>query len=852
MHRSRFESLFCSQLCLATLTLVACATEGETMSGPPDDEFRGGGGEPIACEPVDLDPRRAIFETNVTVLEPFTLQAVLHHAAKNAGYKSTPVQTYQRIIDTYATAENGRFPAGQHCDDELPDPAFSNPNCGVLGCDPQFFCAAHDVHCFSCNAEGTVCLDSGLPPGEHQVCGFENGFEICTFDGEQVTDCMPVQGDECDQAGCDPLGCDARQFCDPSFELCITCTGELDQCRVDQGAPDEPVERVCDFLDGCDFDVDAGTVSNCGPDPACEEAICGPLGCDREFLCTSDFEFCFECTAEGDLCELFGQPVPSPSEACNFSTGELCTFDQGTISACGPDVEGVCFGGGGESDVDTGAVFIVSDVTTDPTFGGEEVGGSEVSEVGGDPSFPGTDGGDFGTVSFGEESFSDVDTGGFVTTFGTFDEGGETTFGEGGSFEEGGESEGGEGEGGGGPGFGAIHGYPLECPRIEANQIDNIEAWFPISINNRLDLAPADGAHCGQQRIVFGNNAQNRMLMIFEAQIPNPHPECGIEACRPVVEFWARMNDIDDPLVRQEELKRAFFKGHPDLEAAGFGPFVNAEHYSFGTGQVRTNNFDDSPWTLREFKLVEHPVPGQKSRLRAVQVPVAYSPAGDHWNDALDTPHGPECRASFLEAIEGLITDEPNAMHFDIADECKAAESRDDQLSNFALQLQLGTGEFEDAITARLAELGSTLTPIDIANRARFAGACIGCHEQSNGEDLGNGVTAPFSAGFTHTVEFFTQPCGPGQECFVISDALESSFLPHRKQVMEQFLASTPCEGAACTTQANIDDTGVVDVMQALMPDGRLDVQVLLALEKQARANGAALTIGGQSTKATH
>ena len=48
-------------------------------------------------------------------------------------------------------------------------------------------------------------------------------------------------------------------------------------------------------------------------------------------------------------------------------------------------------------------------------------------------------------------------------------------------------------------------------------------------------LFPQLGAHCGQQRLIFTNNVpigNGRMFMILEAQIPNPHPECGVAACR--------------------------------------------------------------------------------------------------------------------------------------------------------------------------------------------------------------------------------------------------------------------------------------------------------------------------------
>ena len=828
-----------SPLWACALLLGACGTDAPDTEPVLESDNRAGMMGPV-CEPVDLDPRMAVFETNPEVLAPFTMRRILRRAALNAGYIPTPTQTYQRMIDTYATGEQGMFPYGQHCDDQEPDPAFTNPTeepCGLLGCNQRFFCAANDQQCFACNEEGTACPNAGLPSGEHAVCAFDGTGEICTFEDGSISDCTPVVGDECDDAGCHPLGCDATQLCDTNFELCIICSAELDQCEVTQGETDEPVELICDFTDLCEFDVASGTVSNCQPDPDCEEAACGPLGCNAQFVCTPGFEACFICNEEGTVCELEGQEVPSPTPACSFDNGQLCTFVDGMLEDCGPDVEGICFGGGGggggDTDGSSGGFGSGGFVTTDPSFSGSD-----------------TEGG-FGTGGF--------ESGGFIVsasaTVGGGEEGG---FGESGSTGFfGGSSTSGDtfGSGGFGDGadFGAIHDYPLECPRAEAGQIDAIDEWFPISISNRFDLAPADGAHCGQQRIVLANDTQGRMFTIFEAQIPNPNPECGLEACRPLVEFWANMNEIDDPVARRWQLVRAFFIGHPDLLAAGFGPFVNADFYSFGGGQVRTNNFDQFPWTLREFKMVERSLFGWFPRVGMVQVPVADSPVGDHFNDALESPRGPECRESFLVAMEGLLTDEPDAMSFPIAPECRAAESRDDFVSDFALQLAIGTGEFESQIETRLAELGSTLTPEDIANRAHFAGACIGCHQQTNGLDLGNGVTAPSSAGFTHTMEFTTEPCGDdGQECFPISSALTNSFLPHRVEVMEEFLAGTSCEGLVCESQGAPAPLAPHDVPRFKRPDGELDLDAMLAFERQRRRSGAKRTVGGRSTLATH
>jgi len=98
----------------------------------------------------------------------------------------------------------------------------------------------------------------------------------------------------------------------------------------------------------------------------------------------------------------------------------------------------------------------------------------------------------------------------------------------------------------GGPG---LNGYPLQCGRLESQQFNNLDTWFPIAAVNRLDLAATDGSNCGQQRLVFANNqliGNGRMLMIIEAQVPNPNPACGVDACLPVAELWASVGATSD------------------------------------------------------------------------------------------------------------------------------------------------------------------------------------------------------------------------------------------------------------------------------------------------------------------
>jgi hypothetical protein len=332
-----------------------------------------------------------------------------------------------------------------------------------------------------------------------------------------------------------------------------------------------------------------------------------------------------------------------------------------------------------------------------------------------------------------------------------------------------------------------LNGYPIECNRVERFQFDNIDEFFATAFMNRIDLMPENAAHCGQQRMIFANNAQNRMFVIVEAQIPNPRPELGVEGCRPLARFWANANAIDNPFVRGARLEEAFLVGHPELEEAGFGPFFTGTNLTVGSGQIRTNQFDQDPWTLREFKLAQN-----GDELVAIPFPTAEAPNGGLWNEASGLPQGPECRENFLSALQGLLTDDPAQMSFVVDQACKDAESRNDFSQAYANQLSDG---FREELELRLA--GTGLSADDIANRAHFAGSCIGCHQEATGTFLGNGVFSPFSNGFVHVQEFPVE-CQNGSFCFQASPALRSTFLPSRLQtlgrILDEPIIDDPCD----------------------------------------------------------
>jgi hypothetical protein len=380
----------------------------------------------------------------------------------------------------------------------------------------------------------------------------------------------------------------------------------------------------------------------------------------------------------------------------------------------------------------------------------------------------------------------------------------------------------------------SLNGFSLQCGRLEAEQFDNLDSWFAIAASNRLDLAPADGANCGQQRIIFANNnfiGNGRMFIILESVVPNPDPGCGVAACAPIASFWTNLAAITDPFERGNRLREAFLTGSPELLAAGFAPFMNAQHLGPDGGQIRTNNFNDSPWTLREFHFVDIEEP-------PLPQPVAESPNGELWNDLSPLPQGEACRESFLRAASlGLASNELNALSFPVDQACKDAESRNDFFTeDYGFHLSQGSGEFR----ARLDEIGAPLglTADDLAARARFGGSCMGCHQEAGGSSLGNGLSAPFQGDFVHVSEFGLETCGNGGSCFGISEALRTSFLPTRARITRN-LASFP----GCGSEEPPIDPIPGDGGSA---DGGVSAPGSLPARTVAPGSGVRFTLGGQ------
>jgi hypothetical protein len=360
----------------------------------------------------------------------------------------------------------------------------------------------------------------------------------------------------------------------------------------------------------------------------------------------------------------------------------------------------------------------------------------------------------------------------------------------------------------------AINRYPIECPRAGEASLKNVEpdaAFRPVALFNRFDLAPADGHHCGEYRIIYALDndvAAGRVLLIYEAVLPNPNPGCGLESCRPIVNFWRSLATQPPNSSRlADKLESFYFDGLP-----GFAPVVHAEHFgaraqaadSESWGQIRMNVFvDDHLWQLREALL-------RRRGNTLVHEPVSVK---NNPYFALFGGAYPDARTSAFQAAEGfaatvkaLAAPSVNAISMSTPDRFNAGQSdpqgkHDDYVAQFAS----APASFASGIQS-VAPSG--LTAADLVERANTQ-SCGGCHEISNNRALGGGLRWPPSRRFVHV-----------DEAGNLSPALWCSFLPGRKQVLDGFAASPPtlCLNLLGKLQVVIDPGLSLDLLPSVTP----------------------------------
>jgi hypothetical protein len=350
-----------------------------------------------------------------------------------------------------------------------------------------------------------------------------------------------------------------------------------------------------------------------------------------------------------------------------------------------------------------------------------------------------------------------------------------------------------------------INGFPYTCRPAPAEGVqattnpfadpdNNPDAYLPVGLFNRFDLAPSDGSHCGEYCIVYAKrsgiaNPLARNLVIFEAALPNPHPQQGLKRCKKIGAFWAHLTQLDDINQRADELEGFYFNG-----ISGVAPVAHVDHYGGnvnGFGQVRTNQFLNAPsfaWSLREFKLVRACSGGSCTAMQFVPVTDKSNPFGPLFQPTATHPKAGDFQTFFPGQVKALAAATLSDIDFKVPNNFNTAQSQasGSTENNYVTQFGTDPSTLRTAIQDQLTAIGSSLTPDHVIRRTQ-ALACAGCHQLNNSMDIGGGLIWPPSLGFTHVSERKTEKVD-GQVRFLISDALVNAFLPHRKTIMEDYL----------------------------------------------------------------
>lgn len=352
-----------------------------------------------------------------------------------------------------------------------------------------------------------------------------------------------------------------------------------------------------------------------------------------------------------------------------------------------------------------------------------------------------------------------------------------------------------------------LNGYPYLCregaegaqARCDPFVADSACAYIPIGLFNRYDQAPENGAHCGEYRIVYAKTSgitstSDRNLLIFEAALPNPHPQQGLKGCQQVIDTWAKLTPQDDIQARATALENFYFAGQGEVL-----PVVSISNFgdnALGAGQIRTNQFSNTTtgWSLREFKLLRTCANGSCSSMRFFPVTNKNNGFGPLFDPSSTEASAPAFRSFFPSQVSKLSATTIPGLDISTPDTFNTAQSQASGASAAEMRylVQFGTGEsaLRTDLQTQLTALGSALTPDDIVARAQ-ALSCAGCHRLSNNVALGGGLVWPASLGFTHVTERATEVVA-GETRFVISDTLINQLLPARKAIFEDFLNNRP------------------------------------------------------------
>lgn len=382
---------------------------------------------------------------------------------------------------------------------------------------------------------------------------------------------------------------------------------------------------------------------------------------------------------------------------------------------------------------------------------------------------------------------------------------------------------------------GEVNGFPNSCrPGGEGQEAGGtnvqvaarMDAYRVISLVNRIDLAHEGWRNCGEFRIIYGKpeSGIERNLIIFEAVLPNPKPGCR-EGCLEVAKFWRSLTQIDSPALRAAELEK-FYYGIDGVGLPGYRPVVHIDHYSSkgvtgsygasGSGQIRTNQFLQQPWVLKEFKTVLD-CGAQPCKFEIVPIMVKVNPFGTLWNEDVAANAGPkqllaqDFQSDILANIDKLADARLGGIGYPVDLSHDAAQSFSQltagAVDHYRNQFHAATGptnNFRNDLDVAAAAQG--LTADQVVNRA-LTQSCAGCHKPdtfglSAPNSIGPvilpdgtlGTSWPDALSFVHVDTLVSsRPELASVSGHALSPALNDAFLPARKQFLLTQLNSSEC-----------------------------------------------------------
>lgn len=344
---------------------------------------------------------------------------------------------------------------------------------------------------------------------------------------------------------------------------------------------------------------------------------------------------------------------------------------------------------------------------------------------------------------------------------------------------------------------GSVNGWSAVCRNSEGAQASSpelhIDRYQVIGLVNRFDLRDNFSFNdCGEYRIIFARTDGQRNFIIFEALVPNPTPGVA-SGCRPIQQFWQGLTTQNTPSVRSQLLRDFYFNGLP---AAGVRAPIDIRNYSQNTGQIRTNQFMEPTWLLKEYKVS---TASGVSTLNLVSD--KSNPVANLFNVNNLDPRAVAFRSDFVANLPSLLINNLSTFSLTITNDAHnngqshasgSAFVENNFLSSFTANSR--NSSFDTAIRNRLTELGSSLTVDQVLNRAT-AMTCGGCHQPSaygltSANTVGPSQSWPDSGFFVHVNEISNS-----SGAFPLSPALINVFLPTRKLDMESFLNNPASTG---------------------------------------------------------